>query len=236
MPNGERRFEEDWLAAFPESGNARSRREAPGVDDGANAGEKPRGRPRWKERVPPWERKALVAESQVKIERARQEVERLRVEAEAKQSEANRTRQICDAERLEQIRLVALKQAGRMSIPWYPPELTRHVLPEIDEWVTSRNVPAYLSPLEQKNLVTSFVQERTTALTVEAQRRMVRDARERAERERAKAEADRVERERNAKVQSATIKRAVEDRELDAMESGYQERRALVGLARMLKR
>lgn len=239
MPNGERRFEPEWLDVFREShGNSSRRARQPEQlenEDGEPA-ERTRTRPKWKERVPPWERKALAAESQIKIERARQEVERLRTAEEARQLEAEHAAQVREAERQEQARLVWLKQTGRGAIPWYPADLQRHILPEIDEWVTSRNVPAYLSPFEQRNLVTAFVSERSSAFNAERKKQTDRESAERAQREKAKRESERIERERSAKAQAATLHRATEDRQLEEMESAYENRRALIGLARVLKR
>jgi DNA-binding transcriptional MerR regulator len=233
MPNGERRFEEEWLSALHESGSGRAHRQpielVASADD--TTAEQPRRRPRWKERVPPWERQAMAAESAIKVERARQEVARLRVKEAERQLEADRARQTRDAERIEQTRLVDLKQAGKNAIPWYPPELQRQILPELDEWVTSRSVPAFLSPIEQRSLVTSFVQERSAVITAERKRQS-----ERAQRDRAKSELERIESEKAARAQKATFQLAVEDRELEQMEANYQERRALIGLARMLRR
>ena len=178
----------------------------------------------------------MAAESAIKVERARQEVARLRVEEAERQLEADRARQTRDAERIEQTRLVDLKQAGRNAIPWYPPELQRQILPELDEWVTSRSVPAFLSPIEQRSLVTSFVQERSAVITAERKRQRDLEASERTQRDRAMSELERVERENAARAQKATFQLALEDRELEQMEANYQERRALIGLARMLRR
>jgi len=239
MPNGERRFELEWLDLFRESNGNNSRRtrqlDQPEIEDPEPA-ERTRTRPKWKERVPPWERKALAAESQIKIERARQEVDRLRADEEARQLEAERAAEIREAGRREEARIVALKQAGRAAIPWYPSDLQRHILPEIDEWVTSRNVPSYLSPVEQRNLVTAFVLEKSSALIAERRRQTEREAAERAKQDKATAERDRIERERNAKAEAAQFQRSTEDRQLEEMEAAYESRRAWIGLARVLKR
>lgn len=239
MPNGERRFELEWLDLFRESNGNSSRRnrqpDQPEIED-AEPAERTRTRPKWKERVPPWERKALAAESQIKIERARQEVERLRADEEVRQLEAERVTQVREAERREDVRIVGLKQAARAAIPWYPSDLQRHILPEINEWVTSRNVPSYLSPIEQRNLVTAFVLEKSSALIAERKRQSDREGAERAQREKATAERERIERERGAKAHVIQFQRATEDRQLEEMEAAYENRRAWIGLARVLKR
>lgn len=238
MPNGERRFESEWLDSFRESTGSGSRRSLSLEAEAAESEptERTRHRPRWKERVPPWERKALAAESDIKIERARQEVERLRAEEEARRGDVERARQTREAERREEARLIGLKQAGRVAIPWYPAELQRSILREVDDWVTSRNVPAYLSPFEQRNLVTAFVMEKSGAFIAERAAQAARETAERAQREKAKGETERIERESNAKAQAASCQRAAEDRQLDEMEAAYENRRALIGLARVLKR
>jgi excisionase family DNA binding protein len=102
---------------------------------------------RWKE-LPPWEQRRAEVETDIAIERLT----------------AARERELADADRMERdekertseiARLTELKKLGRMCVTMS--EAVDEVIRELERYVTSEQIPTWLSKWEQTRMVQTFV-------------------------------------------------------------------------------
>ena len=175
-------------------------------------------RPRWEE-IAPWDQEVHQARASV-------EVERLNAELAKAQTERQVTKQLLDravaeeaAAQVERERLTRLKQNARM-YSFIPPEIQPRVTSEIDRFVTSEQVPAWLPAHQQTEVVMDHVrglvkvwsQEQTTKMlaTIDEQREKRRREQEQARQkwERSREQA----RDRREQVEAEQLRAAQETR------------------------
>ncbi len=237
MPNGERRFEQEWLDNFKEQGMKRELHAGRSAPAAETTPSQDSGRKRWKDQVPPWERGALAAEASIKVERARQEIERLRQDEVDRRQQRDDARRRREAEDKEQARIMDLKRYGKSVAPLYPAELQRRAVRELDDWVSARTVPPYLSAFDQRNLVMSYVMDTGSAIRAELESK--------SEFSRSAAQTEAFVTPSLAAPKKAVASKGVqrlrqhrqrEDEELERMQSRYENRRALSELVHLLKR
>lgn len=121
------------------------------VDDQETAVQRPtRGAsrpPSWKD-MPPWEQRKAEAEADL-------EVERMARDREDEQADIEREDAAREARRLETARLDELKRGGKL---WcWDSEFMPLVVRKLEEYVTTEQVPAWLSQWEQQHVVQQYV-------------------------------------------------------------------------------
>jgi excisionase family DNA binding protein len=108
---------------------------------------KPLPAARWKD-LPPWEQRRAEVETDLAIER-------LTAEREQERADVDRMEQEERARASEVARLVELKRLGRISVT--TSEATDEAIRELERYVTSEQIPAWLSKWEQVRMVQTFV-------------------------------------------------------------------------------
>lgn len=252
MPNGERRFRRADVVAFKrgEAGGQEHAGPLPVSDAAAEALIESRGRRNWEDTVPPWERRAHAAKAEIEVERSRQAVNRLRAEEAAQAAQAESAAELARAQQLEATRLLGLKQHGRSLCLFASSDVERLVVRDLERWVTSANVPAFLTVWDQRRLVSDYAQSR--AAGYEKERRKVEL--EAFEEQRKRDSARFVEALRGmtapatkgastpapappvkARPTAEELAMAAEDRILEARKERYATMRNLRALARMMR-
>lgn len=103
--------------------------------------------PSWKE-MPPWEQRKAEAEAEL-------EVERMARDREEEQAEVEREDTARESRRAERARLDELKRSGKL---WcWDSEFIPLVVKRLEEYVTTEQVPPWLSSWEQQSVVQQFV-------------------------------------------------------------------------------
>jgi len=98
--------------------------------------------------LPPWEQRKAEAEAEL-------EVERMTREREEEQAETERQLAARESRRTEKVRLDELKRGGKL---WcWDTEYIPLVVRRLEEYVTTEQVPSWLSSWEQQNVVQQFV-------------------------------------------------------------------------------
>lgn len=252
MPNGERRFRRADVVAF-KRGEARRQEHARTVPaSDADALIESRGRRNWEDTVPPWERRAHAAKAEIEVERSRQAVNRLRAEEAAQAAQAESAAELARAQQLEATRLLGLKQHGRSLCLFGSSSVERLVVRDLERWVTSANVPAFLTVWDQRRLVSDYAHSR--AAGYENERRKVEVEALEEQRKRDSARFAEALRGMTAPATKGTptaapapappvktrptaeeVAKAAEDRILEAREERYATMRNLRALARLMR-
>jgi excisionase family DNA binding protein len=103
--------------------------------------------PKWKE-LPPWEQRRAEVETELAIER-------LTAAREQERADEDRMARDDQERAVEAGRLTELKKLGRMCVT--TSEATAEVIRELERYVTSEQIPSWLSKWEQNHMVQTFV-------------------------------------------------------------------------------
>lgn len=252
MPNGERRFRRADVVAFKRGEDRRQEHAgtAPVGDAAADTVLENRGRRNWEDTVPPWERRAHAAKAEIEVERSRQAVNRLRAEEAAQAAQAESAAELARVQQLETARLLGLKQHGRSLCLFASSDVERLVVRDLERWVTSANVPAFLTVWDQRRLVSDYAHSRAAGYENERRKVELEAFEEQRKRDSARfADALRVITAPATKGTTTPapappvktrptaeeVAMAAEDRILEAREERYATMRNLRTLARLMR-
>lgn len=182
-------------------------------------------RPPWEE-MAPWDQQVEQAKASVDVERLNTELESVRDERDRVHQAAARMRSEGAAEAAERGRLTRLKQQARLQ-SWVPRDIEARVTAEIERFVTSEQVPAWLSSLEQSNLVLAHVRGIVRAWSDEQTSKAIAQIKEAFEKPRQLREESRKREEEKRK--EAELKPTPDSRALDRARR-RQEREGRLGL------
>lgn len=112
-------------------------------------------RPRWEE-MAPWDQEIHQARASVEVERFNTELERIRAERSGTEEATQRAKAQEAGAQAERERLTRLKQHARSS-SWIPTEIEARITAEIERFVTSEQVPAWLPEYQQTQIVMNHV-------------------------------------------------------------------------------
>lgn len=151
-------------------------------------------RPGWEE-MAPWDQDVEQARASVEVERLSTDLAGVRAERERAQQATARAKEDESAAEAERERLTKLKQHAKL-YSWIPSEIEARVTAEIERFVTSAQVPTWLTPYEQsqlvldhvRQLVSAWQEERTAQMIAKIDERRKKTQQEREEEERRAAE------------------------------------------------
>lgn len=143
-------------------------------------------RPAWEE-MAPWDQDVEQARASVEVERLNTDLAGVRAERERAQQGAARAKDDESAAEAERERLTKLKQHARL-YSWVPSEIEAQVTAEIERFVTSAQVPAWLSSYQQSELVLDRVRQIVRAWQEERTAKINAEIDERREKARQEAE------------------------------------------------
>jgi excisionase family DNA binding protein len=152
-PGGQVKFlQRDVRELLTRSDEPRSPRRIPDVTRGSLNGDSPdeakaSPAPRWKD-LPPWEQRRAEVETDIAIER-------LTAARERELGDADRMEREETARAAEVARLTELKKLGRMCVT--SSDAIDEVIRELERYVTSEQIPTWLSKWEQTRMVQTFV-------------------------------------------------------------------------------
>jgi MerR HTH family regulatory protein len=220
-PSGQLQFDPRDVQAIKRGDLAPPVVEEPGAEDIPRVAEsQPEARrPRWEE-MAPWDQEIHQARASVEVERFNTELERLRAERSGAQEAANRAKAEEAGARTERERLTRLKQHAR-TYSWIPTEIEPRVTAEIERFVTSEQVPAWLPEQQQTQIVMNHVRALVAAWSQEQTAKMlakIDDQREKRRQEEAKSREE----------WQRTIQKLAEDRKVqeEAQALAAEEKRA----------
>jgi DNA-binding transcriptional MerR regulator len=162
----------------------------PTLEDQPGQPPEPR-RPKWED-LAPWDQEVHQAKATVEVERLNTELEGVRAERNRSQEVADRAKAEEASAKAERERLTRLKQQARVN-SWIPSEIEARVIAEIERFVTSEQVPAWLPGSQQTEIVMGHVRRLVSAWSQEQTAKMIsaiEEHNEKARREREKASQD----------------------------------------------
>lgn len=168
-------------------------------------------RRRLEEDLAPWDQEVHQARAAVEVERLSKELEIVRAEHDRVKELARTTREEEGRILAEQERLTALKRYARLHSR-IPDEIVAELTAEIERFVTSEQVPAWLPNRQQTEIVLNYVRQRIRNWTKEQADRLVANFEESLAQAKRKREEDRFNQETSRRKEAERRNRAATER------------------------